>query len=542
MGLQRFIKQESGILSQRISFMLIFSGLATGALVAVINQAAERVLAHGVEGRLLLAYLLLLLLYVFTLKYSLSHTVYPLSRALYRLRQRLADKASDCRLAEFERLADGELEARLSHEVDLAAQVLPWVTYSAQAGAILLFSLIYLAWISFAGFLIVALTIAAAALWHVFVEKQMHHEFRNLGAEELAFSGLLRILAGEAAELRLNPARKSRFFAALNALSMRGEALKNLVDRQTISSILSTRIALFTLLAVFVFIIPAYDPDAAPLLFKITVITFFIMGPISQLVYALPLLLRLDSALAALYAFEARLDAAQPEAGVETPQTFPAEFDEIRLAGASFSYPGGLADAAPLFGEFDLSLRQGNLLFVHGAAGSGKTSLLKLLCGLYAPPGGTLHAGLRRVREVDYPPYRALFACALRDAPTPDGLYPALPLHEERVPTLLQRMGLGKQVEYRDGRFIHAPLSHHQRWRLSLVATLAQERPIYLFDDAPDAELEQWFYEEMLEELRGKGKTVVAVARDKRWLPLADKVLEIQEGGRIKSWLPGKEG
>ena len=45
----------------------------------------------------------------------------------------------------------------------------------------------------------------------------------------------------------------------------------------------------------------------------------------------------------------------------------------------------------PLFDGLDLALHPGQLLWVRGANGSGKTSLLRLICGLSAPRAGRVH-------------------------------------------------------------------------------------------------------------------------------------------------------
>ena len=45
----------------------------------------------------------------------------------------------------------------------------------------------------------------------------------------------------------------------------------------------------------------------------------------------------------------------------------------------------------PLFDGLDLALHPGQLLWVQGANGSGKTSLLRLVCGLAAPRVGRVH-------------------------------------------------------------------------------------------------------------------------------------------------------
>jgi putative pyoverdin transport system ATP-binding/permease protein len=521
MGLRRFIRQESEIIGQRIAFMLIFSGIATGLLVSVINHAAEHA-AQGIEGRLLLLYLVVFLLYIYTLKYSLAHTIYPLTRALYRLRLRLINRACTCDLSEFERFAHDEFPAKLSHEINLAAQILPWIPYTSQAAVIVLFSMVYLAWLSFAIFLIVALTIITAALWHIFVERQMHLQFRTLSSEELEFSTWLRRLSAEAIELRLNSAHKSHFIDELSTLSQRGETLKNLLDRQTISSIMSTRIALFSLLAVFVFIIPLYDPSAVTLIFKTTVVVFFIMGPISQLVYALPLLLRLDSALAAVYHFEQRLNI--DNAGLSKISQFSATpFHTLHLSGARFSYP--TQANMPVLNDLNFTLIPGSIIFICGVAGSGKTTLLKLLSGLYIPEAGTLTMEQRQIRAEDYPVYRTLFACALRDMPPPTRIFPAT----AQMPALLAQVGL-QQVEYRDGELLAPPLSSVQQWRLRLATCLAQERAVYLFDDSPDAALEDWFYQQILPTLRAKGKIVVVANPPERWFSSANQVFELHNG------------
>jgi len=45
----------------------------------------------------------------------------------------------------------------------------------------------------------------------------------------------------------------------------------------------------------------------------------------------------------------------------------------------------------PLFEGIDLALHAGQLLWVQGANGSGKTSLLRLICGLARPRAGRVH-------------------------------------------------------------------------------------------------------------------------------------------------------
>jgi len=55
-----------------------------------------------------------------------------------------------------------------------------------------------------------------------------------------------------------------------------------------------------------------------------------------------------------------------------------------------------------LFSDLSVSLRGGELLRVAGPNGSGKTSLLRILCGLLSPTAGAVHwdgTDIRRLRE-----------------------------------------------------------------------------------------------------------------------------------------------
>lgn len=63
----------------------------------------------------------------------------------------------------------------------------------------------------------------------------------------------------------------------------------------------------------------------------------------------------------------------------------PAPGDGLRFEGVSFTYPGG---TTPAVEGIDLHLRPGERLALVGHNGSGKTTIVKLLTGLYTPGVG----------------------------------------------------------------------------------------------------------------------------------------------------------
>jgi ABC-type multidrug transport system fused ATPase/permease subunit len=103
--------------------------------------------------------------------------------------------------------------------------------------------------------------------------------------------------------------------------------------------------------------------------------------------------------------------AAEHHAGTRSvPATAPAE--RIRFEGVRFSYPG--ADRDVLSG-LELSIPAGRSLAIVGENGAGKTSLVKLLCGLYRPTGGRITVDGADLAGLDPAGWRSRVAVLFQD-------------------------------------------------------------------------------------------------------------------------------
>ncbi|MFF5563239.1 ABC transporter ATP-binding protein [Streptomyces sp. NPDC012623] len=78
--------------------------------------------------------------------------------------------------------------------------------------------------------------------------------------------------------------------------------------------------------------------------------------------------------------------AAAPGAAALAPAAGGAPAD-IRFEGLSFRYPGS---RRPVLDRLDLRIRSGETLAIVGDSGAGKTTLIKLLVGLYTPTAGRI--------------------------------------------------------------------------------------------------------------------------------------------------------
>nr|WP_307991579.1 ABC transporter ATP-binding protein [uncultured Niameybacter sp.] len=87
------------------------------------------------------------------------------------------------------------------------------------------------------------------------------------------------------------------------------------------------------------------------------------------------------------------------------------EYD-IEFCGVSFKYPGS---EQYVLKNLSFKLHKGKKLAVVGMNGSGKTTMIKLLCRLYDPTEGTILLNGIDIKKYDYREYISLFSVVFQD-------------------------------------------------------------------------------------------------------------------------------
>lgn len=85
---------------------------------------------------------------------------------------------------------------------------------------------------------------------------------------------------------------------------------------------------------------------------------------------------------------------------------------EIEFRNVSFKYPG--SDDYSLR-NFSIKLNIGQKLAIVGMNGSGKTTMIKLLCRLYDPTDGEITLNGINIKKYDYAEYRSIFSVVFQD-------------------------------------------------------------------------------------------------------------------------------
>jgi putative pyoverdin transport system ATP-binding/permease protein len=263
-------------------------------------------------------------------------------------------------------------------------------------------------------------------------------------------------------------------------------------------------------------------------------VIFYLINPIDQIMTWVPIFARASVALRHIDGLGLPPDPAAPP----PPQNQP--FEAIELVDVVYRYRSEDDDDTFALGPLRLALRPGELVFVIGGNGSGKSTLAKLLVGLYAPEGGEVRLNGACVAERQADEYRQLFAVVFSDYFLFDDLLGLGAGDAVEARERLVALRLDRKVQIVDGRFSTTSLSQGQRKRLALVAAYLEDRPVYVFDEwasDQDPVFRRVFYEQILPELKRRGKAVVVITHDESYYEAADRLVRLERGQLVDGTL-----
>ena len=231
----------------------------------------------------------------------------------------------------------------------------------------------------------------------------------------------------------------------------------------------------------------------------------------------------------------------QPER-IETSQAVSGRklLGEIEFARVSFRYSIKV-DPALIGVEF--RIQPGQVVALTGPNGGGKSTLLKLILGMYQPQAGAILLDNVDIRQIDplvlrryigYAPqdtqlFRATLAQNLRLArpeATDEDLYECL----EMAGALDQVLSLPQGLQYRVGDNTNE-LAASLKQKLSLARAYLTRAPIMLFDEPGNGldELGDRKFIETIKKLRGK-TTIVFISHRPSHIKLADTLMIFDKG------------
>ena len=199
-------------------------------------------------------------------------------------------------------------------------------------------------------------------------------------------------------------------------------------------------------------------------------------------------------------------------------QKLDGHIQQIVLENVTFAYPG---DEAPVLEDFSCTLPLGDWSCLTGMSGRGKTTVFKLILGLYAPQKGRIYIQTSNGTLNCTDATRHLFAYVPQDY----ALFSGTVLEnfqlidpdvtEEDLRRIFQVAKADFVWELTDGlqtqvKENNAGLSKGQLQRLAIARAVLMDRPVFLLDECTSA-LDAGTEEAVLKGLKSLGKKAILV-------------------------------
>jgi putative ATP-binding cassette transporter len=338
-------------------------------------------------------------------------------------------------------------------------------------------------------------------------------------------------------EIRMNRKKSDAVFVEFTELSEGVRALKIDTQAMFLVDIMLSDLVFYSLLAVVVFLLPCFHHTTGAAVLMTTAAILFIMGPLQLVVQAAPVLQRAQAAIADLAVLEEKLDRAGASGEGPADGRWRG-FQTISIDSVVFAYAerDGVNGAFSV-GPLSTQIRRGETVFIVGGNGSGKTTALKLLTGLYFPHSGAILVDRELLTRGNVQNYRELFSTVFAQFHLFDRLYGAEDVDPRSVQAILEEMELAGKTRFEGGRFSNLNLSTGQRKRLALAVTLLENKEILVFDEwaaDQDQHFRRYFYEVVLKRLKQEGRTVIAVTHDERFWKHADRIIKMDYGAIVE--------
>jgi putative pyoverdin transport system ATP-binding/permease protein len=462
---------------------------------------------------------------------------------LFTLRMRLSRRILQSALRHLEILGSEPLMATLTSDIPEIVDSLHLLPLLCLNVAIALSGFVYLGLLSWRILLLVLGFFVLGLLLYELPSRLSMKHFRAARQELDLLWGHFKDLTEGVKELKLHSRRRHAFLSQV----LRGTAAaqsKHMLSAFNFHGMANSlgQMLVFAAIGLILFwATGSHSGIAVPAGSIITLL--YITSALQFVMNSLPSIARADIALQKVESLTRQLEGpGVMELQRDVPTHVGLRCERLTLKAITHAYHSKQAKEAFTLGPIDINLNAGELVLVAGGNGSGKTTLAKIITGLYPAETGELLLNGQPITDDNRELYRQHFSAVFYDFYLFESLLGLeKPDLDEDARERLARLQLDHAVTIKNGVLSTTQLSQGQRKRLALLTATLEDRPIYVFDEwaaDQDPEFKDFFYRELLSDLKAKGKLVLVICHDDHYFDVADRMIKLESGRIIYDGLP----
>ena len=510
----------------------MIGGLSVTVLLATINSALHA--ENGLTNQVVALFAGLCVLALISTIGSDIGSNYVGQHIIARLRKELGEKVLSAPISQIERYRSHRLIPVLTHDVDTISDFAFAFAPLAISLTVTVGCMGYLAVLSWPMFLMMLVAIVIGTIIQYIARGYGLSGFSEAREAEDELQKHYNAIAEGAKELRIHRPRRQRMFAcgitrtAQKICDIQVRSINTFVIAKSLGSMLFFGVIGLALA------MQSFWPSANPgVISGFVLVLLYMKGPLEHLISTLPIISRAQIAFRRIADLSEQFNSPEPHLLLSEQGAQDKTVNSLELVDVDYSFASVDGNAPFRLGPVNLKINQGDIVFIVGENGCGKTTLIKLLLGLYAPQQGHIRLNGQPVNVENRDDYRQLFTTIFADYYLFDEVVQgdmALPQDAEQY---LKRLEISHKVSINNGQFSTTDLSTGQRKRLALVNAWLEERPVLVFDEwaaDQDPTFRRIFYTELLPDLKRLGKTIIVISHDDRYFDVADQLVRMDSG------------
>lgn len=296
-----------------------------------------------------------------------------------------------------------------------------------------------------------------------------------------------------------------------------------------------TKYGLYIVIAFILFVLPQFGLLDRADIIAYVVILLFISAPIASL-------MDLQYSYTQFFVAHKRLKAFAADFQIEEVEEIGereimSEFESIEFKDTSFTYENDNNESNFSLGPINLKFVKGEITFIVGGNGSGKSTFINILTGLYPNTHGALVLN-NKESESTKEKLQDLTAAVFTNNYIFSQNYENFTTENNpEYKDLLNFMELDEVVLDDNEKSARRNFSKGQSKRMSLIFALLEKKPILVLDEwaaDQDPHFRKFFYEELIPKLQKEGKTIIAVTHDDAYFHQADRIIKFDYGKIVK--------
>lgn len=347
-------------------------------------------------------------------------------------------------------------------------------------------------------------------------------------------------------ELKMSSVRSENLFngyLAENRSSVRD--METIVSNRHAVLNLFNQYGLYLLIGVILFVLPAFNLLEPAAVISFVVILLFILGPLTNLLNTQHFFTKARVANKRITEFIQELEVMELSDAADEKKSRPEEIEVIRFEDICYQHQDANAENSFVLGPLNLTIHKGETVFIIGGNGSGKSTFINCLTGLYQPSSGNIYINGKKTLH-NNSQYKDQISAIFTDNHLFSRNYDKYALSgNKKYERLRALMKLDKVIADDMEESARRKLSKGQSKRMAMIFALLEENPFMVLDEwaaDQDPYFRRFFYEKLLPMLKAEGKTIIAVTHDDAYFKHADRIIKFDYGTIVKDIRPkGKE-